>query len=311
MKKHSNNISLTMGLILSAMILTACSGTSSSSNSSPSDSSPTLNGLAYESQSKTVFSVNQNGILCSLPVQNIPGNMTCSLNPPNNIVISSQVVSDNQGNIYAIGSQATTTDNFILKYQTQTKTWTSSTIDIPFVLSFSKLLYREGKLYLSDPNLATLYTINLSNNQMESSAEFFSPGPAVIEDFDQNGNIFYTYQTNNVESNFNVISQTTAYTLPIESSHATGSQFGKGNVYINDLVYVKNTAYACAESDFLYLPAGATANDNWQILTNAAQPGYFSCDYITSDGNNLYYVEGQWGSDETFHNNFVSSIKIK
>ena len=300
-----------MGLIFSAVILNACSGTSSSSNSSTNDSSPTLSGLAYEPQSKTIFSVNQNGTLCSLPVQNIPGNMTCSLNPPNNIVISSQVVSDNQGNIYAIGSQATSTDNFILKYQTQTKTWSSSSIDIPFVLSFSKLLYSDGKLYLADPNEATLYTINLSNNQMESSAEFFSPGPAVIEDFDQNGNIFYTYQTNNVESNFNVVSQTTAYTLPIDSSHATGSQFGKGNVYINDFVYVKNTAYACSESDFLYLQAGATANDNWQILTNAAQPGYFSCDYITSDGTNLYYVEGQWGSDETFHNNFVSSIKIK
>lgn len=311
MKKYNSNINLTLGLVISALILSACSGTSSSSNSSSSDTSPTLSGLAYDPQSKAVFSVNQNGTLCSLQVQNIPGNMTCNLTPPNNIVISSQVASDNQGNIYAIGSQATTTDNFILKYQTQTKTWSSSSIDVPFVLSLSKLLYREGKLYLSDPNVATLYTINLSNNQIESSAEFFSPGPAVLEDFDQNGNLFYTYQTNSVESNFTNVSQTTAYTLPIGSDHASASQFGKGNVYINDLVYVKNTAYACAESDFLYLPAGSTANNSWQILTNAAQPGYFSCDYITTDGKNLYYVEGQWASDETFHNNYVNSISIQ
>lgn len=305
MKKYNSNINSTLGLIISALILTACSGTTSSSN----DTNPTLSGLAYDPQAQAVFSVNQGGILCSLPVQKIPGNMTCNLTPPNNIIISSQVVSDNQGNIYAIGSQATTTDNFILKYQTQTQAWSSYPIEIPFVLSFSKLLYREGKLYLSDPNVATLYTINLSNNQIESSPEFFSPGPAVIEDFDQNGNLFYTYQTNNVQPDFSVLSQTGVYTVPITSHKATGTQFGESNVYINDLVYVNNTAYACAESNFLYLPAGSNANNSWQVLTNASQQGYFSCDYITTDGSNLYYVEGMWTHDETFSNRYINKIK--
>lgn len=311
MKQNKFNTNLILSLVFSVAVLTACNGTvNSSSNQLTSATIPTLSGLAYDPVTKAVFSVNSQGALCQLPVKNIPGNLECNIVAPDNIVISSQVVSDNQGNIYAIGSQPASTDNFVLKYQTSSNTWTSSNIDIPFVLSFSKLLYRQGKLYLADPNLSTLYTINLSANSIESSAEFFTPGPAVLEDFDQNGNLFYTYQTNNVQPDFSVISQTGVYTLPITSSKATGTQFGESNVYINDLVYVKNTAYACAESDFLYLPAGSDANSSWQVLTNSSQPGYFSCDYITTDGNSLYYVEGQWTSDETFNNNYVSAVSI-
>jgi hypothetical protein len=314
MRKNKLNGNLVLGLVFSAMALSACSnGTSSSSNNQPltSTTTPTLSGLAYDPMTKAVFSVNSQGVLCQLPVKNIPGNLNCNLVAPNNIIISSQVASDNQGNIYAIGSQATSTDNFILKYQTESNTWTVSNIDVPFVLSYSKLLYREGKLYLSDPNVSTLYTINLSTNTMASSVEFFTPGPGVIEDFDQNGNLFYTYQTNNVQPDFSVVSQTGVYTLPITSSKATGTQFGESNVYINDLVYVQNTAYACAESNFLYLPSGSGANSSWQVLTNSSQPGYFSCDYVTTDGSNLYYVEGQWTSGENYSNNYVSTLAIK
>jgi hypothetical protein len=310
MIKNKLNGNLVLGLVFSAMALSACNGTNSSSSnqSLTSTTTPTQSGLAYDPMTKAVFSVNSQGVLCKLPVKNIPGNLNCNLVAPNNITISSQVASDNQGNIYAIGSQATSTDNYVLKYQTESNTWTTSNIDIPFVLSLSKLLYREGKLYLADPNFSTLYTINLSTNTIESLPEFFTPGPAVIEDFDQNGNLFYTYQTNNVQPDFSVVSQTGVYTLPITSSKATGIQFGESNVYINDLVYVKNNAYACAESNFLYLPSGSGANSSWQVLTNSSQLGYFSCDYITADGSNLYYVEGQWTSDEKYTNNYVSAI---
>lgn len=311
MKQNKFNTNLILGLVFSAIVLSACNGTVNSSNNQlTSTTIPTLSGLAYDPATKAVFSVNSQGVLCQLAVTSIPGNLSCNIVPPDNIMISSQVVSDNQGNIYAIGSQAASTDNFVLKYQTESKIWTTSNIDIPFVLSLSKLLYRQGKLYLADPNLSTLYTINLTTNTIESSAEFFTPGPAVIEDFDPNGNLFYTYQTNNVQPDFSVVSQTGVYTLPITSTKATGTQFGESNVYINDLVYVKNTAYACAESDFLYLPAGSDANSSWQVLTNSSQPGYFSCDYVTTDGSKLYYVEGQWTSDESFNNNYVSAISI-
>lgn len=309
--KNKLNTSLVGGLILMTTVLAACNGTnSSSSNQTNITNNPTLSGLAYDPLSKSVYSVDQSGILCKLPIQNIPGNMVCNLSAPNNIIISSQVVSDNQGDIYALGSQATNESNFILKYQTQTNTWTVGNIDIPFVMSYSKLLYRQGQLYIADPNESALYTIKLGSNQLESAPDFFIPGPATIEDFDQNGNLYYSYQLN-TESNFRTITTTQVYLTPIGSSATPGTKFGADNKNINDLVYVNNTAYACAESDFLYLPAGSSANANWQILTNSAESGYFSCDYITSDGSNLYYVEGQWSSEDNFSNNYVNTIKIQ
>ena len=124
--------------------------------------------LAYDPVTKAVFSVNSQGALCQLPVKIYLVILRCNIVAPDNMWISSQVVSDNQGNIYAMGSQPASTDNFVLKYQTSSNTWTSSNIDIPFsirILSFSKLLYRQGKLYLTNPNLSTLYTINLSANK--------------------------------------------------------------------------------------------------------------------------------------------------
>lgn len=235
--------------------------------------------------------------------------MLCNLTPPNNILIASQVASDNQGNIYALGSQASTESNFILKYQTQANTWTVNSIDIPFIMSYSKLLYRQNKLYISDPNLATLYNINLASNILESVPDFFAPSPGVIEDFDQSGNLYYSYQLN-TESNFQTITTTQIYTTPLAGSSSSATPFGTANENINDLVYVKNTAYACAESDFIYLPAGSGASSSWQILTNAAQPGYFSCDYVTTDGNNLYYAEGQWSSESNFSNNYINKVAV-
>ncbi|AUR52820.1 hypothetical protein [Aquella oligotrophica] len=307
--KLSNNF--LGGLILLSIILAACNGTSNSSgNQTNITENPTLSGLAYDPLSKSVYSVDQSGVLCKLALQNVPGKMSCNLTVPNNIIISSQVVSDNQGNIYALGSQATTESNFILKYQTQTNTWTVNNIDIPFVMSFSKLLYRQGQLYLADPNESALYTIQLATNQLESVPDFFIPGPATIEDFDQSGNLYFSYQLN-TESNFRTVTTTQVYLTPLGSSATPGIKFGADNKNINDLVYIKNTAYACAESDFLYLPADSSANANWQILTNSAESGYFSCDYLTTDGNNLYYVEGQWGSENSFSNNYVNTIKIQ
>ncbi len=311
MRNKLNNNSLVVGLIFASAILYACNGTSSSSGNQQTNSvtTTTLSGLAYDPMTKAVFSTNTQGELCKLPVKNIPGNMNCNLTVPNNIMISSQIISDSQGNIYAIGQQTTTAKNFILKYHTQSNTWTTSSVDIPFVLSFNKVLYRQEQLYLADPNGSTLYKINLSNNKIESSADFFVPGPAILEDFDQNGNLFYSYQTNNIDSNFITTSSTSIYASPIDGDKVVKNQFGKGNVDINDLVYVKNTAYACAESNFLYLPSDSDVNSDWKVLTNSAQPNYFSCDYITTDGSNLYYVEGQWSSDQIFSNNYVNVVK--
>ncbi len=310
MKIKSNN-NLLAGLILLSAILAACNGASSSSgNQTNITENPTLSGLAYDPLSKSVYSVDQSGVLCKLPLQNIPGSMVCNLSAPNNIIISSQIVGDNNGNIYALGSQVNSESNFILKYQTQTNTWTVNNIDIPFVMSFSKLLYRQGQLYLADPNESALYIIQLATNQLESVPDFFVPGPATIEDFDQNGNLYFSYQLN-TESNFRTTTTTQVYLTPLATSGTSGTKFGTDNKNINDLVYVGNTAYACAESDFLYLPAGSSGSTNWQILTNSAESGYFSCDYITTDGSNLYYVEGQWGSENRFSNNYVSTIKIQ
>jgi hypothetical protein len=310
MKNKINN-SLLCGLILASTLLAACNGTSNSSGSQTNTVTinPSLSGLTYDQVSKSVYSVDQSGTLCQLAAQNIPGNMVCNLTPPNNILIASQVVSDNQGNIYALGSEATTDNNFILKYKTQDNAWTINSIDIPFVMSYSKLLYRQNKLYISDPNLATLYTINLASNSLESVPNFFMPAPGVIEDFDQNGNLYYSYQLN-TESNFQTITTTQVYITPLSGSSTSASPFGSANNNINDLVYVKNTAYACAESNFLYLPSGSGASSNWQVLTNSSQPDYFSCDYVTTDGSNLYYVEGQWTSEENYSNNYVSMMAI-
>lgn len=310
MKNKINN-SLLCGLILASTLLAACSGTGNSSENQTNTTSisQSLSGLAYDPVSKSVYSVDQSGTLCKLAVQNIPGNMVCNLIPPNKILITSQVVSDNQGNIYALGSEGSTDSNFILKYNTQENTWTINSIDIPFVMSYSKLLYRQNKLYISDPNSATLYTIDLASNLLESVPDFFMPAPGVIEDFDQNGNLYYSYQLN-TESNFRTITTTQVYITTLGGSATSAAQFGSANENINDLVYVKNTAYACAESNFIYLPAGSTAANTWQVLNNPATPNYFSCDYVTTDNANLYYVEGVWIDENTFSNGYINKVAI-
>lgn len=315
MKNKLSN-SLVAGLILSSAILTACNGTSSSSGSNLAPTSATdtqtLVGLVYDPVTNAVLSVGKSGALCKLSVKNIPGNMTCDLHAPNNILVTSQIIDDNKGNVYALGTQAQTGNDFILTYHTKENTWNVVKTDIPFALAFNKLEYYAGNLYFADQNGTELYTVKLDSNKLESVPNFSMPGDGDLLAIDDNsGTVLYVSRVN-VESNFTMVTTSQTYSKRLDSSSSTQwTKYGPSDRNINDSSYVKGTIYACAEADFVYAyhPAGASDNFSWKVFASAAQPGYFSCDYIASDGTNLYYVEGKWASDEKFHNNFVNTIK--
>lgn len=310
MKKFNikNAVCLINGILLASLI-TACGGTNTSSSLATSTSNTMISGLSYDPIAKSVFTVNDSGNLCLLAVNQIPGNINCNIAMPNGIIIASQVVSDGNGNIYAIGKQATNATNYILKYNTQTSTWSNSQIELPYLANRNKLLYRNGNLYVSDPNTKTLYTINIANNSVERTDNYFIESQAIVEDFDSNGNLFFSHGTNNLsQTTFRTVPATTVYNLPTGSSGNSANQFGQGNYNINDLVYANNNIYACAESNFLYLPLSATSSDSWQVLQNGSD--YFSCDYLTTDNINLYYVEGKWVDNSTFSNGYINKKQL-
>ena len=288
MKNKFNQSTLVLGSLLIAGFVAGCNG-SNNSNSSDSSTLSTANtsisGLAYDSVTTSVFSVNSFGRLCSISVDKVPGDINCNLTMPANIIVTSQVVSDGSGNIYALGKQIGSNVSYLMQYKTQNQTWTTTQIELPYLGAFNKILYRANKLYTSNPNDGTLYTITLGSNAIESVAKYFAENPAVVEDFDASGNLYFSHQTNKIDP-------TTYRTV------------------LADMAYVNNKIYACAESDFLYLPTGSTAANNWQILTNQAKLDYFSCDYLTTDSANLYYVEGIWVDESTFSNGYVNKVAV-
>ena len=315
MKNKFNQSTLVLGSLLIAGFVAGCNG-SNNSNSSDSSTLSTANtsisGLAYDSVTTSVFSVNSFGRLCSISVDKVPGDINCNLTMPANIIVTSQVVSDGSGNIYALGKQIGSNVSYLMQYKTQNQTWTTTQIELPYLGAFNKILYRANKLYASNPNDGTLYTITLGSNAIESVAKYFAENPAVVEDFDASGNLYFSHQTNKIDpTTYRTVLATTAYVVPSGSAGgALANQFGTGNVTINDMAYVNNKIYACAESDFLYLPTGSTAANNWQILTNQAKLDYFSCDYLTTDSANLYYVEGIWVDENTFSNGYVNKVAV-
>lgn len=315
MKNKFNQSTLVLGSLLIAGFVAGCNG-SNNSNSSDSSTLSTANtsisGLAYDSVTTSVFSVNSFGRLCSISVDKVPGDINCNLTMPANIIVTSQVVSDGSGNIYALGKQIGSNVSYLMQYKTQNQTWTTTQIELPYLGAFNKILYRANKLYASNPNDGTLYTITLGSNAIESAAKYFAENPAVVEDFDASGNLYFSHQTNKIDpTTYRTVLATTAYVVPSGSAGgALANQFGTGNVTINDMAYVNNKIYACAESDFLYLPTGSTAANNWQILTNQAKLDYFSCDYLTTDSANLYYVEGIWVDENTFSNGYVNKVAV-
>ncbi len=317
--KNKLSISLVAGLILSSGILTACNGTNSSSGSNLAPTSTvdtqTLVGLTYDSVTDSVFSVGQSGALCKISAKNIPGNMTCNLFAPNNILVTSQITDPNKGNIYALGAQAQTGNNFVLTYHTKDNTWAVAKIDVPFTLAFNNLKYYAGNLYLVDQNESALYTIKLDSNKIEQVPDFSVPGGGDLMTIDDSGadsgTVFYTSRINKEDSSFTMVTTSQTYYKKLGSS-SPWVKYGPDDRNISDAMYVKGTLYGCAESDFVsaaYHPTGVDDNFSWKVFASAAQPGYFSCDYMASDGTNLYYVEGKWASDEKFHNNFVNVIK--
>lgn len=296
------NISSLVGLLLVASIVSSCSGSIARSTDT---SGIMISGLTYDSVAKAVFTVNSSGDLCTLNTNQIPGNINCTLTMPSGIIIASQVVSDGNGNIYSIGKQSTGSTNYILKYDTQTQQWTNTQITLPYLSNRNKLLYREGNLYTSDPNTKALYVINIANNTLQKTDDYFIESQAIVEDFDSNGNLFFSNSTNNLsQTTFRTVPATTVYNLASGNSGDSATQFGSNNLNINDLVYAKNNIYGCAESNFLYLPVTSTSADSWQVLNNGSS--YFSCDYVTTDNSNLYYVEGTWINNETFSNGYVN-----
>ncbi|TXI97744.1 MAG: hypothetical protein E6Q32_11370 [Neisseriales bacterium] len=315
MKNNKLSNSLVAGLILSSVILTACNGTNSSSGSNNQTNSvdtQTIHGLVYDPVTQAVLSVGQSGALCKLSVKDIPGNMTCDLQAPNNILVTSQIIDDNKGNIYALGTQAQTGNDFLLIYHTKDNTWAVANIDIPFTVAFNKLEYYAGNLYLTDQNESGLYMVKLDSNKFESVPDFYVPGDGdLLAIDDSTGTVLYASRVN-TQSNFVAATTSQTYSKQLGSSSNTPwVKYGPGDRNINDSSYVKNTIYACAESDFVYAyhPAGSSNDFSWSKFANASQPGYFSCDYLASDGTNLYYVEGKWIGDEKFSNNYVNTIK--
>ncbi|RTL10125.1 MAG: hypothetical protein EKK54_12050 [Neisseriaceae bacterium] len=318
--KNKLGSSLVAGLILSSAILAACSnGTNSSagSNSTPNSTidTQTLVGLTYDSVTDSVFSVGQGGALCKISVKNIPGNMTCNLYAPDNILVTSQITDPNKGNIYALGTQAQTGNDYLLTYHTKDNTWAVAKIDVPFTMAFNNLKYYAGNLYLVDQNESALYTIKLDSNKFESVPNFSVPGGGDLMTIDDSGadsgTVFYTARINSTDSNFTTATTSQTYYKKLGSS-APWVKYGPSDRNISDGMYVKGTLYGCAESDFVYTPyhpTGVDDNFSWKVYTSAATPGYFSCDYMASDGNNLYYVEGKWASNEKFYNNFVNILK--
>lgn len=305
-KMNIGNASSLLSLLLVASVISACSG-----NVAPATdtSSTMISGLTYDPVTKAIFTVNSSGNLCTLNANQIPGNVNCTLTMPSGIVIASQVVSDGDGNIYSIGRQDNGSANYILKYNTPTKTWTNTPIELPYLANRNKVLYRDGNLYTSDPNTKALYVINIANNTLQKTDNYFIESQAIVEDFDTNGNLFFSHSTNNLnQATFRTDLATTIYTLPSGTSGNSATQFGLNNVNINDLVFAKNNIYGCAESNFLYLPVNSTSSDSWQILSNGSS--YFSCDYITTDNSNLYYVEGTWVNNETFSNGYINKNPI-
>lgn len=316
--KNKLKVNLIAGIVIVSTLLTACNGgnnSSSNGNSVNSADSDTLYGLSYDPVTSSVFSTNENGALCKISAKNIPDNMVCNLVAPNNIRLASQLKDDNKGTIYALGVQAKTGDNFLLKYHTEKNTWNTVAIDLPFSLSFNKLELYSGNLYLTDKNDSALYKINLVTNKVESVPDFVVPGNGELMAINNStGAVLYTVREA-VESNFQTTILSQTYSKLLSSTASTQwSKYGPGDRNINDSNYVNDTIYACAESDFVYdyHPTGSTDNFSWKILKNGSQPGYFSCDYLASNGNDLlYYVEGKWTSNEKFNNKYVSSVKIK
>lgn len=314
MKIKFNQSSLLLNVLLIAALVTGCNGSdnSSSNSSTQSTSNTSISGLAYDAVTNSVFSVNNFGALCSISASKVPGDISCNIAMPVNIVISSQVVSDGSGNMYALGKQVGSNVSYLMQYKTQDQTWVTTQIQLPYLAAFNKILYSSNKLYMSDPNDGTLYTITLGANTVASVANYFIESPAVVEDFDASGNLYFSHQTNNLDpATFRTVLATTAYVVPTGSAGGNlASQFGVGNVNINDMVYVNNKIYACAESNFIYLPTGSTAANNWQVLTNQAKTNYFSCDYVTTDSANLYYVEGVWVDENTFSNGYINKVAV-
>lgn len=297
-----------LAILASVISLAACSGSgTASSNTAPvTSSNENLSGLAYDPVAKAVFSVNREGGLCSLNATAIPGSIKCDISMPQGIILATQIASDGNGNIYGLGTQSTSSNTYLMKYQSQTGTWVVTNLQFPFLLTSNKLLYQANKLYIADPNLGTLYTINLADNSINTSSNFFSESPVLIEDFDSSGKLYYSYQTTSV-TNFVPSSSSLVYSTSL-STPGSGTQFGAGGNSINDLAIVNNKIYACAESNFLYLPVGSSNTADWQVLTSQTQSGYFSCDYLTSDGSIIYYVEGVWTDAENFTNSYINKI---
>jgi hypothetical protein len=293
------------------LLVSACSGTTNQQTSSQAMSADniSLNGVVYESSVKSVFSVDKSGVLCKISIDKIPGSMVCDIFPPDNIIISSQLANDNNGNIYSIGVNSLTQDNFLVKYEVRTNQFSSAKIALPVVLNYNKLLYYANKLYLADPNSATLYKININNYQVETVENFFNPSPAIIEGIDKNGNLHYVNQVYN-ESAITNNYTSTVYNVNINNNIGS-TQFGRDLLNVSDvLIHNNNMVYACTESNFLYLPVGSDANAKWFDMSNIVIDSYFSCDYVTADSTNLYYIEGHWNKLGVFINNYIDKTLI-
>ena len=293
---------LASGILISS-VFSACGGSSAPATNT---SGIMISGLTYDPITQSVFSVNTSGNLCTITAKQVPDNISCDIPMPNGIIISSQVVSDGSGNVYAIGKQSTTATNYILRYSTQTKLWSSTQIDLPYLSNRNKLLFKGGNLYTSDPNTKTLYTINIAQNSLQQTENYFIESKAIVEDFTPSGNLFFSHGTNNLDPNtFRTNPATTVYNINDGTSGSAATQFGLSNLSINDLVYANGNIYGCAESNFVYLPVNATSSESWQVLHDGA--GYFSCDYVTTDSTaNLYYVEGRWLDNSTFSNGYIN-----
>lgn len=302
--KSKSSVLLTSLLV--AVVVSSCGGSSSPATET---SGIMISGLSYDPTVKAVFTVNSSGNLCTLNVSQVPNNVNCALKMPAGVIISSQVVSDGNGHIYAIGTNASSGSNYILKYDAQTSVWSTTSIELPYLANRNKLLYRAGNLYASNPNTKTLYIINIAANTLQQINDYFIESAATVEDFDSNGDLLFSHITNNLNpATFRTDPATTVYNLPSGTSGFAAQQFGANNVNINDLVYASNNnVYACSESNFLYLPITAGV-ENWQVLHDGA--GYFSCDYVTTDNTNLYYVEGTWLDNSTFSNGYINKKAI-
>ena len=92
--KNKLKVNLIAGIVIVSTLLTACNGgnnSSSNGNSVNSADSDTLYGLSYDPVTSSVFSTNENGVLCRISAKNIPDNMVCNLVAPNNIHLASQL----------------------------------------------------------------------------------------------------------------------------------------------------------------------------------------------------------------------------